>query len=101
MATDVSLGHEGRVFVAGYLPGNNQVQVRIYDQAGTELQIVEVTDPAITLQPSDVFLDVGVRTVTENNNRVNRYEIAVAFSSDQTEPGAPVGRSDAVRALFL
>ncbi|MGX1200662.1 hypothetical protein [Marinobacter sp. MBR-105] len=100
MATDVSLGHEGRVFVAGYLPGNNQVQVRIYDQAGMELQIVEVTDPAIALQPSDVFLDVGVRTVTENNNRVNRYEIAVAFSSDQAEPGAPVGGSDAVTALF-
>src|SRR5690554_2999992 len=50
VATDVALGHEGRVFVAGYLLGNNQVQVRIYDQAGTELQTVEVTDPAVALQ---------------------------------------------------
>src|SRR5690606_5342262 len=51
VATDVALGHEGRLFVAGYLPGNNQVQVRIYDQAGTERQTVEVTDPAVALQP--------------------------------------------------
>ena len=100
VATDVALGHEGRVFVAGYLPGNNQVQVRIYDQAGTELQTVEVTDPAVALQPSEVFLDVGVRTVTENNNRVNRYEIAVAFSSDEAGLGTPVGGVDAVTALF-
>ncbi|ERS10228.1 hypothetical protein Q673_13340 [Marinobacter sp. EN3] len=101
VATDVALGHEGRVFVAGYVPGNNQVQVRIYDQAGAVLQDpIDVTSSGLAMPPSEVFLDVGVRTVTENNNRVNRYEIAVAFSSDEAGLGTPVGGVDAVTALF-
>ncbi|MGC8120531.1 hypothetical protein [Marinobacter sp. VGCF2001] len=101
IATDVTSGHKGRLFAAGYAPNaSNQVQVRVYDQVGSLLQTVEVTPPGLSLQPHDVYLADGVRTVTENNNRVNRYEIVVAFSTAEAGLGSPLGGVDAVTGLF-
>ncbi|MBN7769203.1 hypothetical protein KUV44_01925 [Marinobacter daepoensis] len=103
VATDVAIGHDSRLFVAGYdISANHQVQVRIFDQTGTPLQVVEVTDPALVLQASEVVLDVGVRTVTGavGNSQVSRYEIAVAFSTESGVLGAAAGGEDAVVSLL-
>ncbi|GGC77772.1 hypothetical protein [Marinobacter halophilus] len=79
--TDFTVGHGGRLFVAGY--EGNQVQVRVYDQAGDPVgNTVAVATLATAAQP-DVFVDVAERRVAEGTTRVTRYEMAVAFSTNE------------------
>ncbi|KPQ27694.1 MAG: hypothetical protein HLUCCX14_13810 [Marinobacter excellens HL-55] len=97
--TDLAVGHGGRLFVAGHQ--NDEVQVRLYDQSGTPLGnpiVVATLSPGA--QP-DVFLDVAERRVTENRVRVSRYELAVAFSTDESiGTGGASGVVDVVTGLY-
>ncbi|MET4026856.1 hypothetical protein ABIE59_002384 [Marinobacter sp. MBR-99] len=80
--TDFAIGHGGRYFVAG--TQNGQVQVRIHDQTGALLgdPLVVAGLADVSARP-DVFVDVAERRVTEDTVRVTRYEMAVAFTTDE------------------
>ncbi len=97
--TDLAVGHGGRFFVAGH--HNDEVQVRIYDQSGAPLgNTVVVATLSSGAQP-DVFVDVAERRVTENRVRVSRYELAVAFSTDESiGAGGASGAVDIVTGLY-
>jgi len=89
VATDFTIGHGGRYFVAG--SNNGQVQVRIHDQTGSLLgDPVVVADLADASARPEVFVDVAERRVTEDTVRVTRYEMAVAFTTDES-----IGSGDA------
>lgn len=93
--TDLALGHNGRVFLAGYDGGDgNRVKVRIFDQKGNPLQELAATPPGITLPPSSPVIGIVSRTVTENNTKVDRYEFVVAYSTAQDIPGATLMEGD-------
>ncbi|PSF05621.1 hypothetical protein C7H09_13220 [Marinobacter fuscus] len=100
--TDVAVNHNGRLFVAGYDPSaNNQVQVRVHAQDGVPLETVEVTPVGMALPPTAVYIDAKSRVVSQNNNRIDRHELAVAFSIAQSIAGEPVlGGTDALVALY-
>lgn len=102
VATDLAVGHGGRLFVAGYDPGaGNQVRVRIFDQKGNLLQDAAVTPAGTTLAPSSPVIRTGQRKVTEGNVKVDRYEFVVAFSSADEIPGTQArGGLDALVSVF-
>ncbi|KAA1173921.1 hypothetical protein FWJ25_10940 [Marinobacter salinexigens] len=83
VATDLVVAHSGRVFVAGYDSANNdQVQVRIFNQKGLLLQNIDVSDPAAVLSSPKPTLSTQTREVTSGATKVDRYELAVAYSTD-------------------
>ncbi|MEX2475210.1 hypothetical protein [Marinobacter sp.] len=102
VATDISLGHEGRLFVAGYDgQANDQVLVRIFDQKGNLLQEVAVSDSAVELQNPDPVIDFVQREETEGSNRVDRFEFAVAYTATEEIPDQTSnGGEDVVAGLY-
>ncbi|MEC7814777.1 MAG: hypothetical protein VX939_00780 [Pseudomonadota bacterium] len=101
--TDLVLGQGGRLFVAGYDPDNsNQVQIRVFDQEGVQMGApVEITGAGASLAPSQVFVDVAERQVTVDTSRVTRYDVAVAFTTDNGAIGANAkGGEDVVVGLY-
>ena len=97
--TDLTVGHGGRLFVAGHHSG--EVQVRIYDQSGALLGApVAITSLAPAAKPQ-VLIDVAERRVAEGTTRVTRYEMAVAFSTDEhLGAGEVSGGEDVVIGLY-
>lgn len=97
--TDVTVGQGGRLFVAGH--HNGDVQVRIHDQGGALLgSPVAIASLAPAAQPQ-VFVDVAERRVAEGTTRVTRYEMAVAFSTDEhLGAGEVSGGTDVVTGLY-
>jgi len=100
--TDMALGHNGRVFLAGYDSADgNRVKVRIYDQKGNQLQQVAVTPEGTNLGASSPVIGTVNRKVTENNTKVDRYEFVVAYSSGEEIVGTtPMGGEDVIASVF-
>lgn len=102
VATDMSVAHGGRVFVTGYDSLNqDQVLVRIYDQKGNQVQEIEVSAPGDSMvQPEPVVTAIG-RTVKVNGRTTDRYELAVAYSTDAEVAGTTaVGGRDLLVSLY-
>ncbi|RBP28581.1 hypothetical protein DET50_11185 [Marinobacter pelagius] len=96
---DMALGHNGRLFLAGYDGADgNRVKVRIFDQKGNLLQEAGVTPEGVSLAPSSPVIAVVNRKVTENNTKVDRYEFLVAYSSDVEIAGTTPARGEDVLA---
>ncbi|MFO8142893.1 MAG: hypothetical protein R6T87_13635, partial [Marinobacter sp.] len=97
--TDVTVGHGGRLFVAGHR--NGEVQVRVHDQTGS---LLGSSLAIATLSPSaqpEVFVDVAERRVAEGGSRVTRYELVVAFAtSENVGAGKVSGGEDVVAGLY-
>ncbi|TNE95351.1 MAG: hypothetical protein EP328_10025 [Gammaproteobacteria bacterium] len=88
VATDVDIAHSGRIFVSGYDQLNNdQVLVKIFDQKGALLQNIPVSDPAVALNTPETVLATLKRKVPSGSTKVDRYEFAVAYSTDQPLTG--------------
>ena len=100
--TDIAVGHQGRLYVAGYDDLNNdQVLVRIFDQKGVLLQEVAVTDGATALNKPQPVIHFARRQVTRGSTRVDRFEFAVAFATDVDLPGhSSLGGKDVVTSLY-
>ncbi|MFO7529530.1 MAG: hypothetical protein R6W86_12095 [Marinobacter sp.] len=100
--TDMALGHNGRLFLAGYDSGDgNRVKVRVFDQKGNLLQEAGVTPEGVSLAPSSPVIGVVNRKVTENNTKVDRYEFVVAYSSDVEIAGTtPAEGEDVLASVF-
>ena len=87
--TDMALGHNGRLFLAGYDSADgNRVKVRIIDQKGNLLQEAGVTPEGISIAASSPVIGTVTRKVTENNTKVDRNELVVAYSTAENIPGA-------------
>ncbi|MGM0769884.1 MAG: hypothetical protein ACQEV6_17860 [Pseudomonadota bacterium] len=100
--TDMAVGHDGRLFVAGYDDANNdQVLVRIFDQKGNVLQEVVVSDAGVELDQPDPVIDFAERQVTEGTSRVERFEFAVAYKAVNDIPAQTSnGGQDVVAGMY-
>ena len=100
--TDLAMGHNGRLFVAGYDTQNSdRVLVRIYDQKGALLQEVEVSDASDHLVAPNPVITTVQRKVTEGDSKVDRFEFVVAYSTDQPVEGTTaLGGQDALTSLY-
>lgn len=100
--TDLTVGHDGRLFVAGYdSAADDRVLVRIYDQKGSLLQEVAVSDATVVLDQPDPVIAFAQRTVTRDNTRIDRFEFAVSYQAVNDIPGqTSSGGRDAVTTLF-
>lgn len=101
VATDITVGHAGRMFVAGYdRADNDRVLVRIFNQKGG-LQQLEVSAPADQLSAPEPVISVAKRQVTKNNIKIDQFELAVAYSTDATANGTTgLGGKDAIISLY-
>jgi hypothetical protein len=92
--TDFAIAHSGRAFVAGYDSTNNDhVLVRIYDQKGTLLQEVGVSDPGDELSAPDPVITTARRKVPQGNTKVDRFEFAVAYGAEKSVAGTGASSS--------
>lgn len=100
--SDITIGHEGRLFVAGYdSAAADRVLVRIYNQKGALLQEVPVSDPTVVLDQPDPVIGFAQRTVTRDNTRIDRFEFAVSYQAENAIPGqAASGGRDVVTAVY-
>lgn len=98
--TDIAIGQEGRLFVAGFTSEFKPV-VRVCEQvADRACHEVVILDDGLT-EATDVYIDVAERSVTEGSRRTTRYEVAVAFSTgDSAGEPAPSGQKDVVVGLY-
>ena len=88
VATDIAVGHAGRIFVAGYdRTDNDRVRVRIYDQKSNLLQDIGISALGDALYRPRPVIDTVKREVTENDSRVDRFEFAVAYHTDAPVAG--------------
>lgn len=97
--TDTAIGHNGRLFVAGYrADDNNRPWVRIYSQKGGLVeQQLSVASVALEAPPVIGFAE---REVEVGSDDVTRYEFVVSFGSDQTATGDPGGNGVDVHTLL-
>lgn len=87
--TDFDVAHSGRLFLAGYDPlDNDRVEVRIYDQKGNLLQDIEVSDVGEVNDSPQPVIGTVVRKVSEGAAKVDRFEFAVAYSTDSASADA-------------
>ncbi|TYC63762.1 hypothetical protein FMN52_00615 [Marinobacter sp. BW6] len=102
VATDIAMGHDGRLFVAGYdTQDNDRVLVRIFDQRGAQLQQVAISSAGDSLIVPDPVINVVQRKVTQGGARVDRFEFVVAYSTDQSVAGTSgLGGLDVVTSLY-
>ncbi|MDX1560089.1 MAG: hypothetical protein R3193_14365, partial [Marinobacter sp.] len=100
--SDLAMGHNGRLFVAGYDTQNSdRVLVRIFDQKGALLQEVQVSDASDNLVSPDPVITTVQRKVTEGDSKVDRFEFVIAYSTDQPVSGtAELGGLDVVTSLY-
>ncbi|HEY9119773.1 MAG TPA: hypothetical protein VIN33_08440, partial [Marinobacter sp.] len=97
--TDTAVGHNGRLFVAGYrADASNRPVVRIYSQKGdvTEHQL-SVASVSLDAPPVIGFAE---REVDEGGDDVTRYEFVVSFGSEQTATGDPGGNGIDLHTLL-
>ncbi|WP_372995784.1 hypothetical protein [Marinobacter sp.] len=102
VATDFAMGHDGRLFVAGYdSQDSDRVLVRIFDQRGAQLQQVDISDAGDSLQAPDPVINVVQRKVTQAGTKVDRFEFVVAYSTEQPVAGTTaLGGRDVVTSLY-
>ncbi len=102
VATDMAMGQEGRMFVAGYnRQDNDRVLVRIFDQGGVQLQQVDVSAAGDSLVTPDPVINIVQRKVTQGNTKVDRFEFVVAYSTAQAVAGtAALGATDILTSLY-
>ncbi|KPQ01730.1 hypothetical protein [Marinobacter sp. HL-58] len=97
--TDTAIGHNGRLFVAGYRADDgDRPWVRIYNQKG-ELVEQQLSDASVSLDATPV-IGFAEREVEEGGDDVTRYEFVVSFGSDQTASGDPGGNGIDVHTLL-
>ncbi|MFN2361256.1 MAG: hypothetical protein ABR522_09320 [Marinobacter sp.] len=97
--TDTALGHNGRLFVAGYrADDNDRPWVRIYSQNG-DLVEQSLSDASVSLEAPPV-IGFAEREVEEGGDDVTRYEFVVSFGSDQTATGNSGGNGVDVHTLL-
>ncbi len=100
VATDMAVGHSGRMFVAGY-DNLNRVLVRIHDQKGNRLQELAVTGSGDIPGLSEPVIHTARRTVKVNNRNTELFELAVAYSSDGEIAGTSTkGGQDLLVSLY-
>lgn len=88
VATDLAIAHDGRAFVSGYDSlDNDRVRVRIYSQKGSLLQDIAISDPGDSLENPQPVIGTIQRKVTVGNNKVDRFEFAVSYSTDAAVAG--------------
>lgn len=86
--TDMALGHNGRLFLAGYrTDDSNRPWVRIYSQKG-DMTEQQVSVASVSLEAPPV-IGFAEREVEEGGDDVTRYEFVVSFGSEQTVTGDP------------
>lgn len=102
VATDVAVGHGGKMFVGGYDSSDSgRVFVKIYDQKGDLLQQLPVSEPADQLAAPDPVVGVARREVVQNNIRTIRYELVVAYTAEGPASGTTgIGGKDVVSSLY-
>jgi len=102
VATDVALGHDGRLFVVGYdTQDNDRVLARIFDQRGAQLQQIAISSASDRLVAPAPVINVVQRKVTQGGTKVDRFEFVVAYSTDQPVEGTTaLGGEDAVTSLY-
>ncbi|MBW4936363.1 hypothetical protein [Marinobacter sp. F4206] len=100
VATDFAIAHSGRAFVTGYDSlANNRVLVKIYDQKGNLLQDIGISEAGDVLDSPEPVIGTVLRKVSEGAVKVDRFEFAVAYSSDV--PGAEAkGGQDVVVSRY-
>ncbi|MBW0146056.1 hypothetical protein [Marinobacter arenosus] len=92
VATDFDIAHSGRIFIAGYdSADNDRVRVRIFDQKGNLLQDIAVSDVGEVNNSPQPVIGTVVRKVSEGAAKVDRFEFAVAYSTDATGTDANGG----------
>ena len=102
VATDIAVGHAGKIFVAGYNSADNdRVQVRLYSQKGDLLQRLDVSAPADQLSEPEPVVGLAKRQVTKGNIKSDRFELVVAYSTDSAVVGTTEhGGMDVVSSLY-
>ncbi|SNC74917.1 hypothetical protein SAMN04487881_2628 [Marinobacter sp. es.048] len=102
VATDIAMGHDGRLFVAGYdSQDNDRVLVRIFNQRGGQLQQVAISSAADSLIAPNPVINVVQRKVTQGGTKVDRFEFVVAYSTHLPVEGTTeLGGQDAVTSLY-
>lgn len=102
VATDMAVGHAGRLFVAGYdSADNDRVLVRIYDQKGGLLQQLDVSAPGDQLSEPESVIGLAKREISKDNSKVDRFELVVAYSTDgAVADTTEQGGMDVVSSLY-
>lgn len=102
VATDMAVGHAGRMFVAGYdSADNDRVLVRIFNQKGDPLQELDASAPGDQLSAPEPVISVAKRQVTKNNIKSDRFELVVAYSTGSTANGTTgPGGKDVITSLY-
>lgn len=89
VATDLAVGHEGRLFVAGYRPGeSNSVQLRIFNQKGEPVQTLDVSLKDESLSTPNPVVGFIKREIAEGRVTHDRFELAVAYNTNEPVPGS-------------
>lgn len=97
--TDTAMGHNGRLFVAGYrVDDGNRPWVRIFSQKGN-MSEQRLSDAAVTPGAGPV-IGFAEREIEEGGDDVTRYEFVVSFGSDETPAGDPGGNGVDVHTLL-
>ena len=102
VATDIALGYNGRLLVAGYdTEDNDRVLVRTFDQRGVQLQQIDISSASDSLSAPDPVINVVQRKVVQGGTTVERFEFVVAYSTDQPVAGtAALGGLDIVTSVY-
>ncbi|MBW7469652.1 hypothetical protein [Marinobacter sp. F4218] len=92
VATNFAIAHSGRIFVTGFDRLNNdRVLVKIYDQKGNLLQDIGISDAGDVLDSPQPVIGTALRKVSEGASKVDRFEFAVAYSTDVPDTDAKGG----------
>ncbi|WP_417567996.1 hypothetical protein [Marinobacter sp.] len=102
VATDMAMGQEGRMFVAGYnRQDSDRVLVRIFDQGGVQLQQVDVSAAGDSLVEPHPVINIVQRKVTQGNTKVDRFEFVVSYSTDRAVAGTiALGAADVLTSVY-
>jgi hypothetical protein len=86
--TDMAIGQNGRVFIAGYDSDSNIPVVRVIDQKGNLVSEKDLYPRAIDLEGPPVIA-VSARDIEFGGEEVFRYEFAVSFAVAEDFEGNP------------
>jgi len=87
--TDIAIGQNGRVFIAGYdVASGNVPVVRVVDQKGNQVSEKTLYPRGISLEAPPV-ISASSRDVEFGGEDILRYEFAVAFGVEEDSEGNP------------
>ncbi|WP_150913705.1 hypothetical protein [Marinobacter halotolerans] len=87
--TDMTMGQNGRVFIAGYdSADDNRPMVRVIDQKGSQVSEKSLYPRAVSLDAPPVIA-FAARDVESGDEDVLRYEFAVSFGVEEDDAGNP------------